>query len=150
YDKSGTVEYIGIKTTRIRSLGGEQLIMSNTDLTDSRVQNYKRLEQRRIAYSIRVSNKTPEEKLKKIPGMIKSIIQSQELLKFDRAHFSMFAESYFNFEYVYFVLSADYNMYMDKQQEINLAIVASFRAEQIEFAYPAQQVYISSSPSTAL
>lgn len=149
-DKSGTVEYIGIKTTRIRSLGGEQLIMSNTDLTDSRVQNYKRLEQRRIAYSIRVSNKTPEEKLKKIPGMIKSIIQSQELLKFDRAHFSMFAESYFNFEYVYFVLSADYNMYMDKQQEINLAIVASFRAEQIEFAYPAQQVYISSSPSTAL
>ncbi len=141
-DKMGSVEYIGIKTTRIRALGGEQLVMSNTDLTDSRVQNYKRMEQRRIVFSIGVTYETPSEKLKKIPGIVKGIIQSQDLTRFDRAHFSTFADFSLNFEFVYYVLSADYNIYMDKQQAINLAIFEAFENEQIEFAYPTQKIYM--------
>lgn len=141
-DKLGSVEYIGIKTTRIRALSGEQLVMSNTDLTDSRVQNYKRMEQRRVVFSLRVAYQTPSEKLKKIPGMVKDIILSQNLVKFDRAHFSSIGDSNLNFEFVYYVLSADYNVYMDIQQAINLAIMESFEKEHIEFAYPAQRIYL--------
>jgi len=143
-DKSGTVEYVGIKTTRIRALGGEQLVMSNTDLTDSRVQNYKRMEQRRVAFKLNVSYKTSSEKLKQIPVMVKEIIQSQNLTRFDRGHFFSFADSSLVFEFVYFVLSADYNTYMDIQQEINTKIFDSFNKEQIEFAYPTQYIYIDS------
>lgn len=144
-DKSGTVEYVGIKTTRIRALGGEQLVMSNTDLTDSRVQNYKRMEQRRVVFKLNVSYKTSSEKLKQIPVMVKEIIQSQNLTRFDRGHFFSFADSSLIFEFVYFVLSADYNKYMDIQQEINTKIFDSFNKEQIEFAYPTQYIYLESS-----
>lgn len=144
-DKMGTVEYIGIKTTRIRALGGEQLIVSNTDLTNSRVQNYKRMETRRVVFSISVLYETPVEKLKTIPEMIKRIIEDQADLKFDRAHFSSFGNSSLNFEIVYLVSSADYNLFMDKQQSINLAIFEEFEKEKIEFAYPTQKIYIDRS-----
>jgi small-conductance mechanosensitive channel len=140
-DKMGTVEYIGIKTTRIRALSGEQLIVSNTDLTNSRVQNYKRMETRRVVFSIGILYETPSEKVKQIPGIIKKIIESQPELKFDRVHFSSFGSSSLNFEIVYFVSSADYNLYMDKQQLINLGIFEEFERENIEFAYPTQKIY---------
>ncbi len=144
-DKMGTVEYIGIKTTRIRALGGEQLIVSNTDLTNSRVQNYKRMETRRVVFSISVLYETPAEKLKKIPEIIKRIIDEQADLKFDRAHFSSFGNSSLNFEIVYLVSGSDYNLFMDKQQLINLAIFEEFENEKIEFAYPTQKIYIDRS-----
>lgn len=141
-DKMGVVEYVGIKTTRIRALGGEQLILSNTDLTNSRVQNYKRMETRRVVFSIGVLYETPLEKLKKIPQIIKRVIEEQAELKFDRAHFSSFGSSSLDIEIVYFVSSPDYNLYMDKQQLINLAIFEEFEMEGIGFAYPTQKVYI--------
>jgi len=144
-DKMGTVEYIGIKTTRIRALSGEQLIVSNTDLTNSRVQNYKRMETRRVVFSIGVLYETPSEKLKKIPSIVKEIIESQAELKFDRVHFSSFGNFSLNFEIVYFVSSADYNLYMDKQQAINLSIFKEFEKEKIEFAYPTQKIYVGQS-----
>jgi small-conductance mechanosensitive channel len=144
-DKMGTVEYIGIKTTRIRALSGEQLIVSNTDLTNSRVQNYKRMETRRVVFSIGVLYETPAEKLKQIPRLIKEIIERQPELTFDRVHFSSFESSSLKFEIVYFVSGADYNLYMDKQQRINLAIFEEFEKENIEFAYPTQKIYVDQS-----
>lgn len=141
-DKMGTVEYVGIKTTRIRALGGEQLVVSNTDLTNSRVQNYKRMEKRRVVFSIGVLYETAAEKLKNIPAVIKRIIESQPDLQFDRVHFSAFGDFSLNFEIVYYIPGADYNLYMDRQQAINLAIFEEFQKEKIEFAYPTQKIYI--------
>jgi small-conductance mechanosensitive channel len=141
-DKMGTVEYIGIKTTRIRALGGEQLVVSNTDLTNSRVQNYKRMEQRRVVFSIGVLYETAAEKLKKIPEIIKGVIELQPDLQFDRVHFSVFGDFSLNFEIVYYISGADYNLYMDRQQAINLAIFEEFQNENIEFAYPTQKIYV--------
>lgn len=137
-DHLGAVEHIGIKTTRLRSLSGEQLIFSNTDLTSSRVRNFKRMERRRVAFKIGVIYQTSQEKLEEIPGMIKAIIQGIEMAEFDRAHFAAFGGFSLNFEIVYYVLSSDYNIYMDIQQRINLEIGKAFKQHNIEFAYPTQ------------
>lgn len=139
-DKMGTIEYIGIKTTRIRTLGGEQLICSNTDLTNSRVHNYKRMEKRRVVFSFGIVYQTAASKIKKIPSIIQEIIQRDPGNTFDRAHFSSYGDFSLNFEVVYYVMSADYNIYMDRQQEINLAIFEVFEKENIEFAYPTQTI----------
>lgn len=141
-DKLGSVEYVGIKTTRIRSLGGEQLIFSNTDLTNSRVHNYKRMTKRRIVFSFRISYNTPVEKLTRIPGIVKQIIETQPDTQFDRAHLLAFGDYSFNFEVVYYVMSPDYNMYMDRQQAINFEMVKAFEQESIRFAYPTQNLII--------
>lgn len=142
-DKMGTVEYVGIKTTHIRTLSGEQLICSNTDLTNSRVHNYKRMQERRIVFSFGVVYSTPADKLKKIPGMVKDIISSLEGTRFDRAHFQTFGDFSLNFEVVYYVLSPDYNVYMDTQQTINFKLFDLFEKEKIEFAFPTQTLYVS-------
>lgn len=139
-DKMGTVEYVGIKTTRIRTLNGEQLICSNTDLTNSRVHNYKRMDERRVVFSIGVIYDTPSEKLESIPHIVKDIITSLDNTRFDRAHFSKFGSYSLDFEIVYYVLSSDYNIYMDKQQAINLAIYKAFEQAGIGFAYPTQSI----------
>lgn len=139
-DKMGTIEYIGIKTTRIRTLGGEQLICSNTDLTNSRVHNYKRMEKRRVVFSFGVVYQTTASKIKNIPSIIKEIIQRNPENTFDRAHFASYGDFSLNFEVVYYVMSPDYNIYMDRQQEINLAIFEAFEKENIEFAYPTQTI----------
>jgi small-conductance mechanosensitive channel len=141
-DKLGTVEHVGIKTTRIRSLSGEQLIFSNTDLTNSRVHNYKRMEKRRIVYAFRISYNTPMEKVSRIPGIIKQIISAQPDTQFDRAHLLSFGDFSFNFEVVYNVMSPDYNLYMDRQQAINFEMVKAFEKESIRFAYPTQNLII--------
>ncbi len=138
----GSVEYIGLKTTRIRSLSGEQLIFANSDLTKSRIKNYKRMETRRIAFKIGVVYQTPLEKVKKIPVLIHEIFKTVQGAKLDRAHFESFGDFSLNYEIVYFVHSADYNVYMDKQQEINFAIKETFEREQIEFAYPTQTLFM--------
>ncbi|MCM8831381.1 MAG: mechanosensitive ion channel family protein [Candidatus Omnitrophica bacterium] len=140
---AGTIEQIGIKTTRLRSLSGEQLIFSNTDLTNSRVRNYKRMDRRRVVFKICVTYQTPEDKLKQIPQIIKNIIENTKDTLFDRTHFSAFGDFSLIFEVVYFVLSPDYKKYMDVQEEINLAIKRNFEKLGIEFAYPTQKLYIN-------
>lgn len=141
-DKAGSVEYIGIKTTRIRTPSGEQLICSNKDLTDSRVHNYGRMQKRRVVFQISVVAQTQAEKLKLIPDLVKDIILKKQDITYDRGHFTGFQGSSLNFEFVYFILSADYNFYMDTHQEIWLAILESFKKENIEFAFPAQTLYL--------
>lgn len=142
-DKLGTVEYIGIKTTRLRSLGGEQLVFSNTDLTNSRVHNYKRMERRRIVFGFTVPYDTPREKLAAIPGMVREVIeQQQDKARFDRIHFSGIGPSNYAFEGVYIVLTGDYNRYMDVQQAVYLGICEAFEKNDISFGNPAQTLHL--------
>ncbi|MEO8414936.1 MAG: mechanosensitive ion channel domain-containing protein [Ginsengibacter sp.] len=137
----GAVEYIGIKTTRIRAISGEQIVCSNKDLTDSRVHNYKKMMRRRVVFSIGVIYQTTAGQMKKIPGIIKSIIENTENAAFDRSHFSAFGDFSMNFETVYFIEGPDYNAYMDAQQKIYLEILQAFEKEKIEFAYPTQTLF---------
>lgn len=141
-DILGTVEHIGLKTTRIRSLTGEQVIVSNADLLRSRIKNYKRMQERRVLFTLGVTYQTPYEKLCKIPAIIKEIIESQPNTRFDRCHFKAYGDFSLLFETVYWVTSPDYNLYMDIQQNINLEIYRRFLEEGIEFAYPTQTVYM--------
>jgi len=141
-DFMGSIEYIGIKTTRVRSLGGEQLVFSNTDLTNSRIRNYKRMEKRRVLFSLGVVYQTPTEQIKEIPGIIKQAVESIDNAVFDRAHFSSYGDFSLNFEIVYYVMSGDYNKYMDIQQEINFHIKEEFDKRKIEFAYPTQTLFM--------
>ena len=142
-DKMGVVEYIGIKTTRVRALGGEQLIFSNTDLTNSRVHNFKKMEKRRVVFQLGVIYQTLSDKLKIIPEIVKEIIDQQKDAIFDRGHFASYGDFSLNFEFVYYVMGADYNKYMDTQQAINLAIFETFEQEGIEFAYPSQTLFVN-------
>lgn len=139
---SGTVEHIGIKTIRLRSITGEQLVFSNKDITNSRVRNYKRMEKRRVLFTIGVTYGTPLPILKEIPGILRSIIESVPETAFDRAHFSAFADYSQNFEVVYYVLSGDYGKFMDIQQEINYKIREAFDTRGISFALPTQTLYL--------
>jgi len=141
-DKAGTVENVGLKTTRVRSLSGEQLVFSNSDLLSSRIQNFKRMVERRILFAIGVTYQTPREKLARIPAMIRESVESQENVRFDRAHFKEFADSSLNFEIVYFVLSREFGDYMNVQQTINLEIMSRFEAENIGFAYPTRTLFL--------
>ncbi len=141
-DKLGTVEYIGIKTTRIRSLSGEQIVFSNTDILNSRIRNYKRMYERRVVFGLGVTYQTPLEKLARIQSYIREIIESQDKVRFDRAHFKEYGDFALIFEIVYYVRVPDYNAYMDTQQAINLAIFRRFQEEGIEFAYPTQSIYV--------
>ncbi|MEP7253774.1 MAG: mechanosensitive ion channel family protein [Ginsengibacter sp.] len=140
-DKVGSVEYIGIKTTRIRAISGEQLIFSNKDLTDSRVHNFKRMERRRVVFSIGVTYQTTAEQLRKIPEIIKGIIENIEGATFDRSHFSEFGDFSLNFESVYYIAGPDYTEYMNRQQKIYLELFQAFEQEGIEFAYPTQTLF---------
>jgi small-conductance mechanosensitive channel len=141
----GTIEHIGIKTTRIRSLSGEQLVFSNTDLTKSRLRNYKRMGKRRVVFKLGVTYQTTLEQLKSIPGIIENIIKGVKDTTFDRAHFFSYGDFSLVFEVVYYVMSRDYNKYMDIQQVINFAIKKEFEARDIEFAYPTQTLYLNKS-----
>ncbi|MDD5618221.1 MAG: mechanosensitive ion channel, partial [Candidatus Omnitrophica bacterium] len=142
-DFMGTVEYIGIKTTRMRSLGGEQVIFSNTDLTDSRVRNYGLMEKRRVLFRIGVTYQTSLKQLKETPNIIENIIRNTKDVVFDRAHFFSYGDFSLIFEVVYYVIGSDYNKYMDIQQEINFAIKEEFEKQNIEFAYPTQTLYLN-------
>lgn len=144
-DFVGTVEHVGIKTTRLQSLTGEAIVIANTDLTGSRIRNFKRMEQRRIVFKIGVTYETPLEKLEIIPSILRKIIEQTENAIFDRAHFSSYGDFSLDFEVVYFVTSSDYNQYMDAQQKINFKLKQLFEKHSIEFAYPTQVTYLHSS-----
>ena len=139
----GVVDHIGIKTTRLLSLGGEQIVFSNTDLTDSRVRNYKRMAKRRVVFKLGVIYQTTSQQLKEIPKVIEDIIENIKDTIFDRAHFSTYNDFSLGFEIVYYVVGNDYNKYMDIQQEINLKIKEEFEKRKIEFAYPTQTLFLT-------
>ncbi len=142
----GSVEYIGLKTTRIRSLSGEQIIFSNSDLLQSRIRNYKRMFERRIVFTIGVTYQTPYEKVAWIPGKMKEIIEAQPLARFDRAHFKEYGDSALVYEGVYYVKNPDFAAYMDTQQVINLELFKAFAEKGIEFAYPTRTVHVVQQP----
>ncbi len=141
-DKMGSIEYIGIKSTRIRSLGGEQLILSNTSMTSSVIHNYKRMDKRRVVFRIAVLYETDYQRLNSITGIIRDIILAQKDIQPDRVHLADYGSAGINFEAVYYMLTADYNRYMDTQQAILLAIHESFGRNGIKFASPVQYFYI--------
>ena len=138
----GNVEKVGLKTTRVRSLSGEQLVFSNNDLLSSRIRNYGQMVERRIVFTIGVVYETPYEKLAELPGIIEDIIVKQDSARFDRAHFQKFGDYSLNYEIVYYVESSDYRLYMDIQQAVNLEIVRRFAEQAIEFAYPTQTLFV--------
>jgi small-conductance mechanosensitive channel len=139
----GTVEHIGLKTTRVRSLSGEQIVFSNADLLGSRIRNFGRMYERRVVFTIGVTYQTPRSKLIAIPRIIREAVEARQKTRFDRSHFKEYAASSIDFETVYFVLDPNFNAYMDIQQEINLQIHERFEAEGIEFAYPTQTVFLA-------
>jgi len=141
-DFLGTVEYIGLKTTRIRSLSGEQLIFSNGDLLQSRIRNFKRMQERRVVFTIGVLYQTSLEKVKQIPEMLRDTIEEQHDVRFDRAHFKEYGTYALNFEIVYWIQTPDYNAYMDIQQNINLSVYERFEDHGIQFAYPTQTIFV--------
>ncbi|MCL7961908.1 MAG: mechanosensitive ion channel family protein [marine benthic group bacterium] len=143
-DLGGTVESIGLNSTRLTSLTGEQLVFSNKDLLQSRIRNYGRMEERRVLFKIGVVYGTPPELVEKIPEMLRSAIESHELTRFSRSHFKEFGDSALIFETVYFMTVPDYGTYMDVQQAVNIEMLRRFAAEGIEFAYPTQHLYVES------
>lgn len=136
----GTIEYIGLKTTRIRSLSGEQIIFSNSELLKSRIRNFKRMAERRVAFMIGVTYDTPLGKLKSIGPAVRDIINAQAQTRLDRVHFKEYGDSALIYEIVYYVLSPDYNLYMDIQQSINFSILEKFTDEGIDFAFPTMTI----------
>lgn len=139
-DYLGTVEHVGLKTTRIRSLSGEQLIFSNADMLRSRIRNYKRMYERRVVFSIGVVYQTPYEHIVRIPEIIRQAIEKNTQVRFDRAHFKEYGDYALKFEAVYWINTPDYTVYMDIQQAINLDLFKRFSESGIEFAYPTQTI----------
>ena len=147
----GVIEHIGVKTTRIRSLSGEQVVLSNSDLLNSRIHNFKHFKERRIAFRIGVVYQTPRDLLERIPDMIREAVEEQPHARFDRAHFFEFGDFALTFEIVYYVLSPDFEVYMDTQQGINLGIHRRFEEAGVSFAYPTQELILRRGPvATAL
>lgn len=142
-DKNGVIEYVGLKTTRIKTLSGEQLVFSNSDLTNSRIHNFKQMERRRIVFKVRTNYETTHDQLREIPALLKTIVLEQKPVTFDRAHFFAYTDSGLDFEIVYYVESGDYNLYMDIQQAINLRIHEEFEKRNIGLAVPTRTLYIN-------
>lgn len=147
-DYMGAVEHIGIKTTQIRSLSGEIIVLGNSDLTSHRVRNYKHMKERRIVLKLGVTYDTPTDKLEAAPGWVKGVIESTEGVRFDRCHFCGFGDSSLDLEAVYFILSPDYNRYMDLQQGINLRLKRLFDEKGVSFAFPTRTVQVVNLTST--
>ena len=145
-DDVGTVEHIGLKSTRIRSLSGEQIVFSNGDLLGSRVRNYRRMHQRRVVFPFGLTYDTRPDALAALPDLVRQIIEAQDHATFDRCHFKAFGASSLDFETVYFVDSPLYEVYMDVQQAVNLALVRAFAERDLAFAFPTQTLHVESLP----
>lgn len=143
----GTVEHIGLRSTRVRSLSGEEIVVPNTSLMSEKINNYKSLQKRRIVFVVSVIYETELDKLKEIPQIVEGIIRSVNDTIFDRAHFRSFGSFSLDFEAVYYVVGSDYTHYMDIQQEINLKVFDEFQKRNIEFAYPTQVIYLPDNKS---
>jgi small-conductance mechanosensitive channel len=149
-DVLGSVEHIGLKTTRVRGLGGEQVVFSNGDLLKSRIHNHKRMETRRVSFVLRVAYGTSEQQLCSIPRMIREIVSAKPNVDFERAHFFMWGEWSLDFEVVYHFRSPDYILHMDAQQDIFLEIYRRFQQEGIRFAHPMSIVRMADPPGPFL
>lgn len=149
-DFLGTVAHIGIKSTRLKSLSGEQIIMANADLLKSRVRNYGRMEERRVLFTIGVARETPTDVLERIPNVLRAAVEAQKQTRFDRSHFSTHGAASLDFETVYYVLTGDYNRHMDIQQAIQLRIHRELERMRIDFAYPTQRLLLERAPSGAV
>jgi len=141
----GTVEKIGVKTTRLRSIHGEEVVISNRELTNSKIQNFGRVKERRALFKIGVIYETPQEKLKRIPEIIQKIIEEEEMTRFDRVHFVEYGDFSLNFEISFYVKTSDYKTFLDIQQKILFKIREEFQNQGIEFAYPTQTLYLKKS-----
>jgi len=141
----GTVEHIGLKTTRLRALGGEQIVMSNGELLKSRIRNWARLKERRVVLAFGIPLSTPTDVVERLPVMVRQAIESRDLVRFDRAHFTGFNASAFNFEAVYWILTPDYAAFMDRQQAVGLDVLRSLEREGIKLA-PAPQTVVLRRP----
>ncbi|WP_328983874.1 mechanosensitive ion channel domain-containing protein [Thiorhodovibrio winogradskyi] len=148
-DTLGVIELIGVKTTRVRSLSGEQVVLSNSDLLNSRIHNFRHFKERRVSFRIGVVYQTPRALIERIPEMIREAIEEQPITRFDRAHFFEFGDFSLNFEIVYYVLAPDYDIYMDMQQGINLGIHRRFEDAGIDFAYPTQELILRRAPGSS-
>lgn len=142
-DNLGVVKKVGIKSTRIQSLWGQEVVIPNKELTSARINNYKEMERRRVQFSFGVVYGTSAEKLEKVLEITKEIVDKIELAELDRVHFKEYGDYSLNFEVVYYVNTPDYNTYMDIQQEINLSLKKRFEKEEISFAYPTQTVIVN-------
>jgi small-conductance mechanosensitive channel len=149
-DLLGTVSHVGLKTTRVTSLSGEQLVFSNSDLLASRIRNYKRMQERRVVFSFGVLYQTAVRELEEIPAVVRRIVDDTDNTRFDRAHFKEFGDSAYVFEVVYYVLQPDYNLYMDCQQRINLELCRAFEERGIGFAYPTRTLHVAADTGPAL
>lgn len=148
-DLLGTVEYIGIKTTRIRSLTGEQIVISNAELLRRMIRNYKSMNERRALFNFGITYQTPIDQVEALPGIVKGIIEGLPLTRFDRAHFTKFGSDSLEFEVVYYMQEPAYNTYADTQQQINLRLMRECEQRGIDFAYPTRTLHIASVPEAA-
>ncbi|MBW6495887.1 MAG: mechanosensitive ion channel family protein [Burkholderiaceae bacterium] len=139
---TGTVENIGLKTTRVRSLSGEMLVFSNADLTKTRLRNFKQMQERRAVFKFGVTYATTPAQLEAIPGMVRKIAAGLPNVRFDRCHFVAFGDSSLEFEVVYWMLTSDYTAYMDAQQAINLALLRRLTEEGVDFAFPTRTLIL--------
>lgn len=146
-DVAGTVEQVGLKTTRIRSLGGEQIVMGNAELLKRTVSNYKRLQTRRVEFGFGITYDTPAKQVAAIPPLVKSLVEADKQLEFLRAHFKAFGESSLDFEVAYRVLDPSFDVYMDRQQALNLGLMRELQQRGISFAFPTRTVNIVSAPA---
>lgn len=144
---TGTVMHVGMKTTRIRALSGEQIVVSNTELLKSTLRNFKRMETRRIEFTVGVTYDTTPDQAEEIPRVIRRVVEAQPQVKFDRAHFARFGDSSLDYVVIYIVQTPDYLVYMDSQQAINLALMREFAAMGVEFAFPTRTVVLSGLPA---
>lgn len=146
---AGTVEHVGLKTTRIRSLGGEQIVMANANMIGSTIQNYKRLQERRIVFEFGLSYDTPTDAVKQAPEIVEEAITAQEQVRFDRAHLRGFGKEALEFECVYIVKDPGYNLYMDIQQAINFHLLERFSRIGAKFAVPVRAIKVTALPEEA-
>ncbi len=141
-DLTGRVESIGMKTTRLRSASGEQLVLANGELLKSRIRNWQRMAERRVVLAFGVPYQTPAEAIERIPGMVRELVERQDRIRFERAHFKGFGAAALDFEAVYWILTPDYGAFMDRQQAINLGLLRAFEEKGISFAYPTPTVVL--------
>jgi len=146
-DFQGSVEHIGVKSTRLRSISGEQIVISNTDILKARVRNFGRMRERRAVFQVGVHYETPTDALAAIPAAIRSIVEAEPEARFDRCHFLTFGDTALQFETVYIVKRADFNSYADIQQRINLAILGKLRSMSVQFAAPSRNVFYIENPA---
>jgi len=148
-DMTGTVESIGMKTTRLRGPSGELLILANGELLKSRIQNWRWMSERRVVLVFGVPRETPADVVASVPERIRAIVEGLDQVRFERAHFKGFGESSLDFEAIYWILKPDYELFMDRQQAVNLALLKTLQEEGIGLALPTQSLLLSRNPRSS-